>query len=456
LSPSSPFRYLPTSEADRAAMLRVIGVESVDELLRSIPEPLRLGGDLDLPPRLSEPELLDHLSDLAASNATAPATPFFLGGGAYRHHQPRAVDALLQRQEFFTSYTPYQPEMAQGTLQAIFEFQSLVCLLTGLPIANASLYEGATAVVEALLLAARFARGRTRFLVAETVHPEYRETARTYLRNLGLSLEELPAGPDGRVDETALAGSLDETVIAVATQSPNFLGVVERSDRIAARATEAGAAAVGVLNEPYALGLLRGPGELGCHIAAGDLAPFGSAPSFGGPFLGFLAAQSRYLRGLPGRLAGETVDAEGRRGYVLTLSTREQHIRRGKATSNICTNQGLVALAATIGLCLLGPGGLRHAARLSHTRARQAFEALTALPGVERSFEAPFFNEFALDLPRPAASVHEALAGEGVLAALPLSRWYPDRPSTALFAATELTTDAEIEALARAMRKVLA
>jgi glycine dehydrogenase subunit 1 len=436
-------------------MLRVIGAASVEELLRSIPESLRLDADLDLPERLSEPELLAHLSEISERSLTAPRAPFFLGGGAYRHHQPRALDALLQRQEFFTSYTPYQPEMAQGTLQAIFEFQSLVCALTGLPVANASLYEGATALVEALLLAARFARKRTRFLVAETVHPEYRETVRTYLDNLGLSLDEVPATADGRMDEAALEEALDETVIAVAFQSPNFLGVIERGDRIASRAREAGAAAVGVLNEPYSLGLLRGPGDLGCDIAAGELAPFGAAPSFGGPFLGFLAARESYLRGLPGRLVGQTVDAEGKRGFVLTLSTREQHIRRGKATSNICTNQGLIALAATIGLCLLGPGGLRHAARLSHARARETLEALTALPGVERSHGAPFFNEFALDLPRPAAEVHEALAGEGVLAALPLSRWYPQRESTALFAATELTTAGEIEALAGAMRRVL-
>lgn len=455
MSPSAPFRYLPASDADREDMLRAIGAGSIEELLRSIPSPLRVEGELALPPRLSEPELLAHLSEIAERSLTAGKAPCFLGGGAYRHHQPRAVDALLQRQEFFTSYTPYQPEMAQGTLQAIFEFQSLVCNLTGLPVANASLYEGATAVVEALLLAARFAGKRTRFLVARTVHPEYRETLQTYLGNLGLHLDEIPAGDDGRVDEKALEASLDETVIALAVQSPNFLGIIERSDRLAARAHEAGAAAVGVLNEPYALGLLRGPGELGCDIAAGELAAFGAAPSFGGPFLGFLAASERYLRGLPGRLAGQTVDAEGRRGFVLTLSTREQHIRRGKATSNICTNQGLVALAATIGLCLLGPGGLRHAARLSHARARETLEALTALPGVERSHGAPFFNEFALELPRPAAEVHQALADEGVLAALPLSRWYPERARSALFAATELTTPGEIQTLSQALKRVL-
>jgi glycine dehydrogenase subunit 1 len=450
-----PRRYLPVSDEDRAAMLEAIGVDSIEDLLTSIPGALRVDGDLRLPRPLPEPELLGHLSDLASRNADASSCPFFLGGGAYRHHVPAAVDPLLSRQEFFTTYTPYQPEIAQGTLQAVFEFQSLVCLLTGLPVANASLYEGASAAVEAMLLAGRSTRGRHRYLVARSVHPEYRETLGTYLGNLGLAVEEIPWGEDGRVDEDALAGALGDDVVAVAVQSPNVFGVVERLDRLSAASRAQGAVPVGLLNEPYALGMLRSPGELGCSIAAGEMAPLGTSLSFGGPYLGFLAAEERFLRGMPGRLAGQTVDLEGRRGFVLTLSTREQHIRREKATSNICTNQGLNALAATITLCLLGPEGLRRAAALCHERSRQTLRELASIPGVRPVFRAPCFNEFAVELPHPAVEVHQALAERGVLAALPLSRWFPDREREALFATTELTRESEIRALGEALREVL-
>ena len=350
-------RYLPVGPAEREEMLAAVGVSSFDELVATIPAPLRLQGLLDLPPALSEIELQDQLSKLAARNASGQTHRSFLGAGAYDHFVPTAVDHLLSRAEFYSSYTPYQPEITQGTLQTIFEFQSMICMLTGLEVSNASLYEGASAVVEGILMCQRV-HGRAGVVVAGTVHPEYLATVRTYLANLDLDLTVAPHGPDGRVDVAALAQAIGPTTTAVVVQSPNALGVVERLDQVVAAARAHSVPVVAAVAEPFSLGMLASPGALGCDVAVGEGQGFGNAVSFGGPFVGFIAARTTYLRQMPGRIVGETNDVEGRRGYVLTLLTREQHIRREKATSNICTNQGLCMTAATIHMALLGKQGI--------------------------------------------------------------------------------------------------
>jgi glycine dehydrogenase subunit 1 len=450
------FRYLPHAEDDRTGMLEAIGVSSMEDLLAAMPRPLRLEGDLDLPAPLSEPELIAHFQGLAARNAAADTHDCFLGAGAYHHSQSTAVDALISRGEFFTSYTPYQPEISQGTLQAIFEFQTLVCQLTGLEVSQASLYQGAMAFVEGMLLASRAQKKRNRLLAAESWHPHYLASLKTYLEYLDIELDTVPVdGTTGRVDEKALESKLGDDVAAVGVQSPNFFGVVERLDRLAEAAHGAGSLLVGGFSEPYSLGWLKGPGDLGADIAVGEFQAFAGPPSYGGPFVGVLAAKDKMVRQLPGRIAGETVDAEGRRGFVLTLSTREQHIRRSKATSNVCTNSGLMMLAATIQLCLLGKQGLQRAARLSRCHAHQALERLQQIDGVSRVFSGPIFNEFVLELPRPARGVAEDLARHGVLAPVPLDIVDASREKEGLFAFTELTGAPAIERLEAALREVL-
>ncbi len=447
-------RYLPIGPKDREEMLQAIGASSFDDLVSSIPESLRLKRLLDLPPALSEMELQDRMNALASRNAASTCYRSFLGAGAYDHFVPASVDHLISRTEFYSSYTPYQPEVTQGTLQTIFEWQSMICLLTGLEVSNASLYEGATSLVEAILMCHRV-HGRDQVVLAGAVHPEYVETARTYLRNMGLELVVVPHGPDGRVDEGALRSALGARTSSVAVQSPNALGVIERLDRISAAARTHDAPTIAVVAEPYSFGMLRGPGELGCEICVGEAQGFGNPVSFGGPYLGFIAARQSYLRQMPGRIVGETVDVEGRRGFVLTLATREQHIRRERATSNICTNQGLCMTAATIHLALLGKEGLREASRRNHAAAAYALAGLTALPGVSRAFSAPFFNEFAVNLPVPAAQVVDALSPRGILAGFDLSRWYAGMERSLLVACTERTGRADVDALVRGIEEVL-
>jgi len=435
-------------------MLEAVDASSFDDLVRTIPESLRLRADLELPRALSEMELGERMSSLAARSASCASHRSFLGAGAYDHFVPHAVDHLLSRTEFYSSYTPYQPEISQGTLQTIFEFQSMICMLTGLDVSNASLYEGASSLAEAILMCQRTA-GRERILLAGTVHPEYLATVRTYLATLGIPVETVPHGPDGRIDETALARALDRGTASIAVQSPNALGVVERLDRIAGVARAKGSQAIAVVAEPYSLGMLRGPGEMGCDVCVGEAQGFGNPVSFGGPYLGFLAARASYLRQMPGRIVGETRDLEGRRGYVLTLATREQHIRREKATSNICTNQGLCMTAATIHLALLGKEGLGEVARWSHAAASYALDRLARVKGVTRAFSGPIFNEFAVTLPRRASEVLPALAERGFLGGFDLGRWYPEMGSTLLVACTERTRRADVDAFAEALEKVL-
>jgi glycine dehydrogenase subunit 1 len=388
------------------------------------------------------------LSALAGRNRPAGAGPFFCGAGAYRHHVPASVDHLIQRSEFLTSYTPYQPEIAQGTLQTLFEFQTQVAALTGLPVANASMYDGSTACAEAVMMAARVTR-RRRAILSGGVHPHYDEAAHTLAHSAGIETVRLPAAIDG---EAAVLAAIDADTACVVVQTPNVFGTVTDITAIAEAARAAGALTIVVTTEAVAFGLLKSPGEMGADIAVAEGASIGVGLNFGGPYVGLFACREALVRQMPGRLCGETVDAAGRRGFVLTLSTREQHIRRDKATSNICTNSGLCALAFTIHMSLLGGRGLAALARLNHSRARRLREALAAVPGVE-VLTPRFFNEFAVRTPKAAADVVERLARRDILAGVPFSRLDPDAglDDVLLVCATETTTDEDIAAFAAAL-----
>jgi glycine dehydrogenase subunit 1 len=446
-------RYLAGS-ADRRRMLAAIGAGSVDELFASIPESVRCAA-LDLPPGKSEEEVRREFWAYATANAAPDCFASFLGAGVYRHVAPAAADALIQRGEFFTAYTPYQPEVSQGTLQAIFEYQTYVCQLTEMEVSNASMYDGATAVVEAVLMAHRILPKRPRVVVAGSLHPESRAVVDTYAEPMGLAVTEVGWGDDGRIDRSALAAALAPDVCAVVVQSPNFLGVVESLPAIGAAARAAGALAVHAVAEGTSLGLLAPGGRFGFDVVCGDLQAFGIPPAFGGPHLGFFATRQAHLRQLPGRLAGETVDGEGRRGYVLTLSTREQHIRRAKATSNICTNHGLIALYASIVLSLLGKRGVREVALASHATA-EYLKAGVRGPGtgLRLAFpEGPTYNEFLLLHDDPEGLLG-ALKGEGILGGVATTRFGDRLPKGILVAATEKNTKAECDRLLAVLRRL--
>jgi glycine dehydrogenase subunit 1 len=446
-------RYLPLTEADRRAMLETIGVASVDALFAEVPPAARLDRLLDLPRAQGELEVERAIGGMAARNLAAGSVPFFVGGGAYRHHLPAAVDHLIQRGEFLTSYTPYQPEVSQGTLQYLFEFQTQVALLTGMEVANASLYDGATACAEAVMMANRVT-GRKRAVLAGGLHPDYREVCATYGRFVGFELASADPMPG---EDEDLARFVDDGTSCVVVQTPDFWGELRDWSVLARACHDKGALLVVVVTEILSLGLVQPPGEMGADIVAAEGQSLGNALNFGGPYLGLFATRDKFVRHMPGRLAGQTVDAEGRRGWVLTLSTREQHIRRERATSNICTNSGLCTLAFTIHLALLGEAGLVRLARLNHAAAVRLAERLECVPGV-RLVNRTFFNELALRLPCPAAAIVEALAARGVLAGVPVSRLYPDRPELAdllLVAATETVTDDDIDRLANGLAEVL-
>jgi glycine dehydrogenase subunit 1 len=445
--------YLSLSEKDKKDMLAAAGVGSIDELFCCIPEEVRLKRDLRLPEALTELELARTIEGIGRKNAY-PGTLSFLGGGAYEHFVPAVVDSLSSRGEFVSPYTPYQPEVSQGTLQIIFEFQTLVCQLTGLAIANASLYDGSTGAAEAVLMAQRVT-GRPKVLIARTVHPQYREVVRTYVKNVGIELEELPYGKDGRIDAAALGRSLDDRTAAVVFQSPNFFGVVEDAEALSEAAHGRKALSVALVAEALSLALLEPPGKLGVDIVTGEAQSFGVPLSFGGPYLGFMACRKDFLRQMPGRISGQTTDVEGRRGFVLTLATREQHIRRERATSNICTNQALCALRATIFLETMGRQGLREMARQNACKAAYAAERLASVPGIERKFPGPFFNEFVLGFPRPWAEIDAGLRGIGIVAGLGLAGDYPELGAAALVCVTELKTRADIDRLVAAAGEVL-
>ncbi|MET0622398.1 MAG: aminomethyl-transferring glycine dehydrogenase subunit GcvPA [Pyrinomonadaceae bacterium] len=444
-------RYIPNSPEERQEMLRGLGLGSAEELFDSIPPDVLLKRPLDTPAALSEPELLERFEAMASKNSAA-RRPSFLGAGAYSHYAPTIVDSLIQRSEFFTAYTPYQPEISQGTLQAIFEFQTLVCQLTGMDVANASMYDGSTAMAEAVLMAERVTR-RSRVLVSPAVHPEYMRVAETYVAHAGIELGRL--GFDEGTGRTSFdAAQLDKSVAAVVVQSPNFFGCVEDVKSFADAVHAAGALLVVVVTEAASFGLLRSPGACGADIVVAEGQSFGVPVSYGGPYVGLFATREKYARQIPGRLAGVAYDKEGRRGFVLTLATREQHIRREKATSNICTNEGLIALAATIYMTTMGRQGLQEVATQCAQKAAYARRQIEALEGFSVPHSAPVFNEFVVRAPSDAAGLLRKLAsGRGVTGGLALSRYFPERPNDILVCVTETNKRADIDALVAGLKQ---
>ena len=433
-------RYLPLNDEDRADMLARIGVSHIDALFADIPKAKRLEYDLDLPPRKTEMEVERLLSGLAAKNVAADSVPFFVGAGAYKHHVPATVDHLIQRSEFLTSYTPYQPEISQGTLQTIFEFQTQVAGLTSMDAANASMYDGSTATVEAVAMAHRITK-RRKAILSGGLHPHYTEVVGTYSAMSGDAVVVLP--PDVFAAEN-LAGVVGDETACVVVQSPDLFGNLRDLSGAAATCHAKGALLIAVFTEVVSLGLVKPPGAMGADIVAGEGQSIGNRLNFGGPYVGLFAAKDKYLRQMPGRLCGETVDASGRRGFVLTLSTREQHIRPDKATSNICTNSGLASLAFTIHMSLLGDAGLRRLARVNHANAVALADRLAAVKGVKVLNET-FFNEFTIKIAGDAAEVVHRMAEQGVLGGVPASRLLPDKglDDLILAASTEINTDAD-------------
>jgi glycine dehydrogenase subunit 1 len=445
-------RYLPLTSDDRKAMLAAIGVPSIEALYRDVPADVLLTAPVDLPLHRSEMEVEAEITALARKNLGTSQAPSFLGAGAYRHHTPAAVDYLIQRGEFLTSYTPYQPEVAQGTLQYLFEFQTQVALLTGMEIANASMYDGATATAEAAMMANRVTR-RSKVIMSSRLHPHYRETVETAGRHTGFAATVAPGAIAGDED---LAALLDEQTSCVIVQYPDFYGNIQNFSALADAAHRKGALLIVAVTEIVALGALMAPGDMGADIVAAEGQSLGNSLGFGGPYVGLFAVREKYVRQMPGRLVGETFDVDGRRGYVLTLSTREQHIRREKATSNICTNSGLCALAFAIHLTLLGETGLRALAAFNHARAVELAARLARVPGAT-ILNRTYFNEFTVRLARPALDVVEKLAARGILAGVPVARLLPHEPEARnllLVAATELTTEADMDALCDGLRSV--
>lgn len=451
-------RYLPLTSDDRAAMLGVIGASSIDDLFADVPAEARLDGPIaGLPSHASELAVERHMGALARHSRAAGEGPFFLGAGAYRHHVPASVDHLIQRGEFLTAYTPYQPEIAQGTLQMLFEFQSQVARLLGTDVANASMYDGSTACWEAIVMARRITR-RGKALLSNGLHPHYRSVARTMAKYTGDTLVDGDPSLDAGTDWAVLADSIDKETSCVVVQYPDILGRIDDMAILAEACQAAGALLIAVVTEPVALGLIKSPGEMGADIVVGEGQSLGVGLQFGGPYVGLFACKTKYVRQMPGRLCGETVDANGKRGFVLTLSTREQHIRREKATSNICTNSGLCALAFSIHMTLLGEAGLRRLAAINHGRAKAAAAELAKVPGVSVLNES-FFNEFTLLLPTAARPVIHKLAERDILGGVSLGRLYPDNAGLEnglVVAVTETVTEADIAAFAAALKEVLA
>ena len=451
-------RYLPLTPADRAAMLGVIGADSVDDLFVDVPAEARLTGPIPgLPDHASELAVERHMTALAAKNISAGSAPFFLGAGAYRHHVPASVDHLIQRGEFLTAYTPYQPEIAQGTLQVLFEFQTQVARLFGVDVANASMYDGSTAAWEAVAMAARITK-RKKAVLCSGLHPHYVSTIRTMAKFTGDVIEWSAPRLEAEPDTAGMIAAIDGETSCVVVQYPDILGRITDLAAIAEAAHAAGALLVAVVTEPVALGLIEAPGHLGADIVVGEGQSIGVGLQFGGPYLGLFGCREKFVRQMPGRLCGETVDAEGRRGFVLTLSTREQHIRREKATSNICTNAGLCALAFSIHMTLLGGEGLAQLARLNHARAQKVAARLGQIRGVT-VLNGTWFNEFTVILPRDAREVVRELADHHVLGGVSLGRLYPDHADLhggLLVTATETTTDEDIHTLASLLEALLA
>ena len=443
--------FTPHTQSDDQEMLGVVGVSYFEELFEAVPAGVRLDRLLDVPRSLSEVELFRHMAELAGRSKGAAELTCFAGGGAYEHYVPAAARSLASRGEFATSYTPYQPELSQGVLQAVFEFQTMICELYGMEVANASLYDGASALVEAVNLAVRTTK-RERILIPDSVSPLYRDVLRTYTSGLGFGLVEVPTGEDGTTD---WSGVDPKGAAALVTQYPNFFGRLDDLQGASDLAHEAGALSIAVA-DPTAMGVLASPGQLGADVAVGEGQSFGNPLTYGGPYVGFFATNLELVRQVPGRIAGETLDADGRRAYVLTLQAREQHIRRAKATSNVCTNQTLMAIAAAIHLAWLGPVGLERMGELCLRQTARAAETLGGLPGCSLRYPGPVFKEFVLETPSPAAELAPALAARGFLAGPALGRWYPSLDNCLLIAVTERRTSDEIDSLAEAIEKELA
>lgn len=442
-------RYVSITPEEKSLMLKATGVDRVEDLFNTIPDNLRLKEPLDIPEAASETDVLKYFRSLGEKNASAERFEYFLGAGAYNHFIPTLIDAVISRSEFYTCYTPYQPEVSQGTLQATFEFQTLICQLTGMEVANASLYDGSSALAEGVLMAVRTTR-RQKVLIAESVHPEYRRVLETYAAHLAIELEQLPFTESGCIDVQALERLVGDEHAAVVIQSPNFFGVLDEVEQAARLSQKVGALSVVVVSEALSLGLLKPPGEQGADIVVGEGQSLGIPLGFGGPYLGLFATRDKYKRQMPGRLVGQTVDSQGRQGYVLTLATREQHIRRQRATSNICTNQGLCALIAAVFLSVLGKQGIRE---LAEQNLKKAFH-LRQLLGDSLVFSGATFNEMVVDCTEDPAEINRQLVGEGIIGGLPLGRYFPERSNQMLVCVTEQNSRQKIKRLAQVLKSV--
>ncbi|MFV0437198.1 MAG: aminomethyl-transferring glycine dehydrogenase subunit GcvPA [Desulfopila sp.] len=443
-------RYLPHTKEEIAEMLAVVGKSGLDELFSTIPADCRMTGEMELPQAMTEWELNEHMGRIGAQMGVTPCHKVLVGAGSYHHFVPESIRALASRSEFLTAYTPYQPEMAQGTLQGIYEYQTLTARLLGMDVANASIYDGASALAEALLMGLRVKKKRNKVAVSKGVHPHHRQVVRTYLQATDFELVEIPLGEDGRTDLRGLAEN--DELAAVAIQSPNFFGVIEDLMRAGESIHEAGALFVVSFTEPLAYGLVKSPGECGADIACGDGQSFGLSRSFGGPGLGMFACQNSFSRNMPGRLVGQTVDRDGQRGFVLTLSTREQHIRREKATSNICSNQGICAMIAGMHMASLGGTGLRELAQLNYSKAEYCKEQLQQAGG-EIVFAAPTFNEFVVRFSRDIEPARKKLFAEGIVAGLGIGKYYPQLKDCYLFCTTETVSRADIDKVVQEVAK---
>jgi glycine dehydrogenase subunit 1 len=450
-------RYIPNSPDERASMLHEVGLDSAEALFNSIPAELRLREPLNIPSALSEMELLAYFEELASQNLEA-VRPSFLGAGAYQHYSPTIIDHLISRSEFFTSYTPYQPEISQGTLQAIFEFQTMVCQLTGMEVANASMYDGSTALAEAVLMAERVTN-RSKVLVSSAIHPEYLEVAKTYVQHAGIDLKKIDFDHktgltqiDAQIDKRA---ELDNQTAALIVQSPNFFGCIENLSSLAEKAHAVGALFIVAITEPVSLGILQPPGACGADIVIAEGQSFGIPLSYGGPYVGLFATREKFVRQMPGRLVGQAMDQQGRRGFVLTLATREQHIKREKATSNICTNEGLIALAATIYMTTMGRRGMQEVAYQSAQKTAYLIKQLEKLKGFSLPFSGPRFNEFVLRTPIKAEDLLQRLAKEkGITGGLALSHYFPESPNDLLVCVTEVNTRNQIDSFIEGLREI--
>ena len=446
-------RYIPATESDIKEMLEKIGLSSISELFRSIPEPLRLKKGLNLSSTMSELELTRHMNKLASKNKGNNHYSSFLGAGCYRHFAPSIINHIISRAEFYTAYTPYQPEISQGTLQAIFEFQSLICMLTGMEVANASMYDGATSLAEATLMAIRITN-RKEVILSQTTHPEYRQTLETYLKNLDVKIKIAPFTKEGLTDFNWIENEINSQCAAIIIQNPNFFGVIEDVESFSTLAHNNGSLQIAGVVEPISLGILKPPGEMGADIVAGEGQSLGIPMNYGGPSLGLFSSLEKYVRNMPGRIVGETVDTQGKRGYVLTLATREQHIRRERATSNICTNQGLCALIATIYLAAMGKSGMKEVGEQNIQKAHYAKNALSKIKGLNLKFSGKTFNEFVIETKKPPSEINEQLLKRSIIGGLDLQRHYPELKNCMLFCVTEYNTKEEIDQLMETISRV--